>query len=727
MTKLQLLTQVSEADIFSKYIPGFNPKSKKNYKSPFADKDDKPSLAVYLEGDTLKFKSHNTGHQGDVFQFVADLHKIDCKKNFSVVIDLISKEFSLNGFSKPQNDSKPAVKKNEEKPADPASSSNSLVSKKQNLKISFEKEQTEELLTYYKCFKIDGETLNHFNVNQVKYHEFISATGKLCKFDYRRSKELAICYTIDDKIKIYFPEIENKQQKHFGFKNQTTAQIFGLKQISDTHHDSLFIAAGEKDCLALNSNGFASIAFQSENTIPNQSQVQIINSLADSIFVVYDNDTPGIAAAEKLCKFNKWNSIKLPEGFKDVADFFSKKSQSDFSLLAKKNDVKPAQKNDKSNNEFFTIFHQTENYLDEHYELRNNTTKLELEISQSGANKFEQLNENDLFVEMNKKGVKVSMDKLIAILKSSFVPKFNPIEEYFRSLPPYNEKTERDYIALLAMHLVCDNFEELIEQFKKWLVRCVRCALDDGYFNKQAFILVQSKQNSGKSTFCRFLCPPALRDYISENITDDKDSRIALAKNFMINLDELSSLAKHEINSLKNLFSKDIINERLPYDRKNSIIHRVANFIGSTNMAEFLTDETGSVRWLCFEIKSIDWNYKKAIDINKVWAQAYELYKSDFECEMTREDIELNEVRNAKFQQLSTEAEIVPKFFAPGDENHADCTFMSSSEILMHISAFTTIRLNKIMIGKAMPLCGFKRSKHAQTDRYGYWVRKLSE
>ncbi|MGV3464146.1 MAG: VapE domain-containing protein [Heyndrickxia sp.] len=65
-----------------------------------------------------------------------------------------------------------------------------------------------------------------------------------------------------------------------------------------------------------------------------------------------------------------------------------------------------------------------------------------------------------------------------------------------------------------------------------------------------------------------------------------------------MNLDELSSLAKHEINSLKPLFSKDVINERLPYERKNSIIHRTASFIGSTNMAEFLTGETGSVHWL---------------------------------------------------------------------------------------------------------------------------------
>jgi predicted P-loop ATPase len=250
--------------------------------------------------------------------------------------------------------------------------------------------------------------------------------------------------------------------------------------------------------------------------------------------------------------------------------------------------------------------------------------------------------------------------------------------------------------------------------------------MEDGYYNKQAFILVHSKQNSGKTTFCRFLCPPALTNYLAENISDDKDSKIAIAKNFLINLDELSSLAKHEINSLKALFSKDIINERLPYDRKNSIIHRVASFVGSTNMAEFLTDETGSVRWLCFEIKSIDWGYKRAVEINQVWAQAYYTYKEGrFDAEMTADDIAQNEARNSKFQQLSTEAELIPKYLKPCEPKDLQSEFMTATDVIVYMGSFTSIKLNKIMIGRAMPVCGFRRLKDSITDRYGYFAIKL--
>ena len=120
------------------------------------------------------------------------------------------------------------------------------------------------------------------------------------------------------------------------------------------------------------------------------------------------------------------------------------------------------------------------------------------------------------------------------------------------------------------------------------LVRTIACALLDGVFNKQAFILVHEKQNSGKSTFCRWLCPDILKNYIAENISTDKDSHIALCENLLINMDELSTLGKSEINTLKSLFSKDTIKVRRPFEKKAISVARRASFIGSTNNSEFL-------------------------------------------------------------------------------------------------------------------------------------------
>lgn len=74
-------------------------------------------------------------------------------------------------------------------------------------------------------------------------------------------------------------------------------------------------------------------------------------------------------------------------------------------------------------------------------------------------------------------------------------------------------------------------------------------------------------------------------------------------------------------------------------------------------------DETGSVRWLCFEIEKIDWEYSKKININLVYAQAYHLVKTKFDCNLSLDEINENESRNQAFQILSEERQLIQKHF----------------------------------------------------------------
>jgi predicted P-loop ATPase len=192
--------------------------------------------------------------------------------------------------------------------------------------------------------------------------------------------------------------------------------------------------------------------------------------------------------------------------------------------------------------------------------LRLDSIKLDLEISPKGLNKFEPLNDSNLYVSLREQGIKISKSDFREILKSDFVPKVNPIDNYFKQLKSYKPE-EPDYIDKLANFVQAENQGEFNKQFKKHLVRTVKCALDDDYFNKQAFILVQAGQNTGKTTFCRFLTPPTLKDYFAEDITTDKDGLILLAKSFIINLDELS-VSFPKIVRIKSLKSVIFFNFR---------------------------------------------------------------------------------------------------------------------------------------------------------------------
>ena len=370
------------------------------------------------------------------------------------------------------------------------------------------------------------------------------------------------------------------------------------------------------------------------------------------------------------------------------------------------------------------IFRLTMKFINEHFDLRYNVISAEFEYKRKDESTFRVMNENDIFIKMQLRGLKLSISNLLSLLKSDFVQKFNPFVHYFDSLPKWDEKT--DYITHLASFVIIPQADRkrFFNHFKKWIVRMVKCALVDSYFNKQALILVHDLQNSGKSTFCRFLCPPKLKDYIAENLSMDKDSRILLTTNMIINLDELSTLSKVEINALKSLFSKDKINDRLPYDRRNSIIPRRASFIGSTNQAEFLNDESGSVRWLCFIIEGIDWSYREKVDMDKVYSQSYFLYKTGWDCDLTAEEIRENEQCNSQFQIKTSERELIEKYMLPGNLENFD-RFMTATDILIYLSEMTEnrVRMNVINVGRSLKLLGFSKEKTGQERVFGYHVK----
>ncbi len=369
------------------------------------------------------------------------------------------------------------------------------------------------------------------------------------------------------------------------------------------------------------------------------------------------------------------------------------------------------------------IYILTEKYLNQRYDFRYNTVSLEFETRLKNEKTYKPLNENTLFIELQKSDIKIGLNNLVALLKSEFIEPYDPFKHYFDNLPEWDGK---DHITNLASYVKAANQKQFDLHFKKWLVRVIATVLIESYFNKQAFILVQEKQNSGKSTFCRFLCPPELSNYIAEDITTDKDSRILMVKNMFINLDELATLSKKDVNQLKSLFSKDKINERLPYDRKNSILSRRCSFLGSTNQMNFLTDETGSVRWLCFEIENIDWDYKKRIDINKVYSQAYHLYKSGkFNYDMTAEEIQDNEIRNKSFEISTLEKDLIEKHFKPTDKRE-DRYFHTAGAVMIKLKEYTgvSININHVNIGKALTMLGFHKGRSGKFNRSGYYLEE---
>ena len=366
-----------------------------------------------------------------------------------------------------------------------------------------------------------------------------------------------------------------------------------------------------------------------------------------------------------------------------------------------------------------TIFDRTLKYLNSKYSLRFNTISLEFEIKRISDKKWSDLNLNSLFIELTQSGIDIPINKLEILVRSHLIFQYNPISEYFESLDEWDGE---DHIKNLCSYVKTNDDNAFRYHMEKWFTRAVLCALEKEKINKHCLVLANTIQNSGKSTYLRFFIPRKLMNYLSEDIGLDKDSRIKLCKNLIINLDELSILAKADINSLKAFISKTHINERLPYARKAEYLERICSFVGSTNKTDFLTDESGSVRWIIFEVtEKINFNYSMEINIDKVWSQAYfNAYKrKGFNPELTLADISENEKRNERFTQMTLEQEMVNKFFEPSDNLEE---FKTATEVMMDLST-QGIRLNHLKIGRALSSFKFPRVKHPQRQIYGYLIR----
>ena len=718
MTKEQLLNQVSVAQIYETFADGYA--IGKNVRSPFTE-DKKASFRFYKNGS---FKCFSSGKQGDVFQFVAYLNDLDCKKDFAIVLDTICKAFNLDGHKDGQVTK--TIKKAKKK---------EVVEEDFSHHFHYSTKDFSNLhLEYFKQgnWNVTKEVLEKYNVSALdKFQYWNKSKNELTKIKLFKNV-LGFAYQVNDNVELYIPKQE--KAKKFFYNQLYKEDIFGLEQLKKHKKlDYIIISAGKKDCLILNANGFPSVTFRSENHFLTDKQASVLKEINENIFVCYDNDLAGINASKLLVEKHGFVDIALTDSdINDVADFFQEKTAQDFqkilnkSFLEEKVETKKQAVKDEERNHFQTIFHVVENYLSKHYDFRFNTILLDIEYKRKLSQDWSICNEDSLFIEMQKKNINIQIAKLISILKSDFVPKYNPIQSYFKKLRKWDGK---DYVETLTSYVTTPNKKEFAYHLKKWLARAVKCMLIDGYFNKQAFIITDkgNGQNIGKSHFTKWLCPPTLP--LNRSFEDSKkDNLIKLATNAFIILDELDGISRKDLNSLKALFSMDEIRVRLPYARREETVQRTANFIGSTNEENFLNDPTGSVRWLVFDVKSIDWSYSSDLDINDIWAQAYALaFDESFDETFTKEDVRQNEIRNETYQVRSPEAEMISLLFEkPNEHNASRVKFYTSTEILIYLKANSSLnRLSSVSVGKALKLLKFIRTKHKGI--YGYNVAHTSK
>jgi len=362
-----------------------------------------------------------------------------------------------------------------------------------------------------------------------------------------------------------------------------------------------------------------------------------------------------------------------------------------------------------------------ENYLNTKYEFKFNQVTNRTFYKKIDSNEdFKLLNQfavNSIKREINNNRIQCSISELNSLLESDYLQIYNPFKDYFYGLPNLTDNV--DYIDLLSNTIETNNVEDFKWAFKKWIVAMVACAINDDITN-QTILIFTGGQGIGKTTWMSKLVPEPLKDYFFSGIINpgNKDNNLLLSERLIVNLDELASLNKRQIEAFKEMVTKQVISERRAYGHFTENYIRRASFVGSSNHNQLLSDVTGNRRFLCFEIKTIEKDHY--IDMNMVYAQVMKiLEEGSFDYHFNLDDIKRIEANNQQFKQVCEEEELIDEFFKLPEE-HSQVSYLSATEIANYFKKMSNSysKYNPVDIGKIMKAKGYITKKISGSSKY---------
>lgn len=339
---------------------------------------------------------------------------------------------------------------------------------------------------------------------------------------------------------------------------------------------------------------------------------------------------------------------------------------------------------------------QLKDFVSRRYELRYNELKQSVEYVDlySSDTHFSTVDDrvvNDICWAAHEAGISVWDKDVRRLIGSHFARSFNPLLDYVVMTPTWDGE---DHIGNLARRIPTSH-PQWVGLFRRWFLSLVAhwIGMDREHANSVTPQLLGGP-GERKSTFCRMIMPPELREYYTDHLdlSSLKSATRMLGRFGLINIDEFDQIAATKQAFLKNFLQMPDVKGNAPYRSQVQTFRRYASFIATSNLRDVLTDPSGSRRYLCVEVTGqID---TSPIHYDQLYAHAYRLLRNGEQYWFTKEEEEVIRLQNKRFEHSPSEEELFCSLFRAAAAGEA-CEELRAAELLVEVQQHYNVRFGK--------------------------------
>lgn len=258
----------------------------------------------------------------------------------------------------------------------------------------------------------------------------------------------------------------------------------------------------------------------------------------------------------------------------------------------------------------------------------------------------------------------------------------------------------------------------------KWMLSAVAAAFRPNGVSAHGVLVFQGQQYVGKTKWFKSLVPEEL-GVLKDGMLlrpDDRDSVMKCVSNWLVELGEIdATFRKSDIASLKSFLTSDRDVLRRAYARKESSFARRTVFFASVNPKNYLHDETGNRRYWTIECEHL--NYDHGLDMQQVWAQVYDLYKTGESWFLSGDELLILNEHNKDFEVIDPIEDLIVNGL-DWDEPELLWKWQTSTEILMTLGRNNPTKNDTTRAGMVIRRLNRNQCKRDTKGRYVLVPRK---